>query len=942
MVQSLPEKPLVALQGVLQEMREQSNARVLVDLALNYIRQVFVAPLIWLALYDYNTHTLIGQGGVTLLEDYSLLTTTYPLDPGGILEQVVIEQRPISLPDLSQEPRMGSWQQEAKSLGGIQGCMIYPVQYQRRCMGLLMLGSQVWGVTTTDEEKALLSILLGQLSASLSELEVEWHRQQEKRVDEPLLVLSQAMREVTSTAERVSAVVSVLQDFMAVSRVQIYWLNRQTNELMPQSSLIDGPELTPPSSGTKGKTAKPAAAIYTRDLGDTFYSLQRGQLAIATEAKGSAQTDVPPKMMQLLRVQAVMLMPILLEGDFLGMVAAESDTPRTWSEPEKQLIGGAANLMALAEPLEKIQITEGRIENHLNFIGLVAQKAFTGNDVEGAMQESVQELCERLQATACSVLVYRPVSQTFSGFYEYRREGRMVLPRQFGSLNDQDWTDLTTKHIIAAENYAQDLRLLSWKAEIEAAGIPALMLSHTGLLDDSMDGAILVVSQNRRAWSREDRQLLESVSEQVGVMLRQSRTQEALHQQEQLLNGLINTATVLQSLQSVTDVYSVTTEMVAQLFQAPMTALVTWIPGEQLGYVQSPFYTSNDFKLIASAEVEIYRDPLIAECLHSESGIVEFRGEELSPITRTWLNSDTVGWGLATPLGLQDGFSAPIGILVIADQPGTLWDPEEQTIFALLGHTCGWTLRRLLWTQAVQQQAEVLRELNWYKHRRLFEFQNTLLENLRRLGQVREMPGDEGSRWQKIVEIARGLRDLTVPVQPLLKSEAWAVSPEIKPVPVASLIRRTLRRIDPIVQKRKLWPRVHGDTGFGIQGDMGRLEMVLYEVLIAAALRSREDGRIDLWVQDGGDGYAEILIVDEGLFDEALLEALQGDPEQAMYEDPLSTSVLSTSPGLELCLCQRVIIRMGGELNFYPSQDERNVTRLVMPYATDAFDELLE
>ncbi|MFS8884536.1 histidine kinase, partial [Synechococcus sp. R55.3] len=135
MVQSVPPyssdragsiSPLVALQATLQQMREQTDANGLIQLTLDYVGAVFGAPLVWLAFYDYQNHQLVGQGGVTLLEDQTLLRAVHPLQPGEILEQVVIEQRPISLPDLSQEPRMGIWQREARRLGGIQGCFIYP------------------------------------------------------------------------------------------------------------------------------------------------------------------------------------------------------------------------------------------------------------------------------------------------------------------------------------------------------------------------------------------------------------------------------------------------------------------------------------------------------------------------------------------------------------------------------------------------------------------------------------------------------------------------------------------------------------------------------------------------------------------------------------------------------------------------------------------------
>ncbi len=255
---------------------------------------------------------------------------------------------------------------------------------------------------------------------------------------------------------------------------------------------------------------------------------------------------------------------------------------------------------------------------------------------------------------------------------------------------------------------------------------------------------------------------------------------------------------------------------------------------------------------------------------------------------------------------------------------------DEQLALTLIGHTCGWVVRRVLWTQTLQERREILSELNWYKHRRLFDAQTTLLEGLKRLGQVPETPGNEATRWQKVVEIARGLRELTTQNQSLLKSEAWQVQMQLATVPVAALIRKGLRRVETLVQKRKLWPRVHGDTGFAIYGDPDRLEMVLYEVLTAAVLRSPLEARLDVWVQQSE--LLELMIVDKGEMDGLLLGALQSeDPTLEIYGDPLATTPLSSSPGLELSLCQRIVQRMGGQLIFYRSEEGETISQLMMP-----------
>lgn len=948
MVQSVPDKPLVALQSVLQQMREQSNSKVLIELALGYIGNIFVAPLIWLAVYDYNNHQLIGQGGVTLLEDVSLLSSTMPLQPGEILEQVVIEQRPISLPDMSQEPRMGFWQQQAKRLGGIQGCLIYPIQHQRRCMGVLMLGSQVWGVTTTEEEKALLGILLGQLAASLSHLESVWKQQMERRVDEPLLSLGQSMVHLTSLEERIEAVATELQTFIGVNRVQVYWLDRQASQFVPRRKVAvkaapekPGPVLPPGltglqdkgTAGKPGQQAKQPWVLSIRELGDMYYTLADGQVVCATEASGTARSEITPKLMQQLRAQAVMAAPILLGSDLLGFISVESDNPRAWEDVERQMISGTANLLALAAPLDKLEVALEQVRHHQGLTAQIMESMYTQPDLSQVLQTAVSGLCDQLNASACLALRYRPSSETFAVAYDHRKDARLTFPKELGPLNEMDWSDVLSRDVVVAENYSQDLRLLSWRSELEPRGVKSLMFCHTeadeAQASHGIEGAVLVVHQQLRAWSREERELLQTVAQQLGLILRQSEMETTLHRQEHLLSSLVSVAINLQLLQSLPDVYSYTVESVGQMLSTPLALIVSWMPGETQGQVIAPMNQDPNYKLAEDLTVDIYQDPLIAQTLQSPEGLVELEAESLLPVTRSWLSAPGIQRILATPLGLPDGFSTPLGILVVVGSEQR-WEGDQQLALTLIGHTCGWAARRLLWTQTLQERQEILTELNWYKHRRLFDAQTLLLEGLKRLGQVPEISGDEASRWQKVVEIARGLRELTTQNQSLLKSEAWQVQPQQATVPVAALIRKGLRRVEALVQKRKLWPRVHGDTGFAIYGDPDRLEMVLHEVLTAAVLRSPVEARLDVWVQQSD--VLELLVVDKGEVDPQLIQALLSeDPSLEIYRDPLGDTPLSTSPGLELSLCQRIVQRMGGQLTFYLSEEGEMVSQLLMP-----------
>ena len=990
--------PLVALQATLQQMREQTDAKGLIQLTLDYVGAVFGAPLIWLAFYDYHNHQLVGQGGVTLLEDQTLLRAVHPLQPGEILEQVVIEQRPISLPDLSQEPRMGIWQREARRLGGIQGCFIYPFSAygplsrtavgRRRCLGILMLGSQMWGVTPREDEKALLGILLGQLAASLQELENAWQQQTEKRLEDPLLRLGTAMRQVGSLQERVSLVRQELQSFLGAVHIQVYWHERSQGQFVPHGSapkaVIATQRFCDRDSGTASsqppvpKGAKVGAgptgeiSLSLRELGDIYYALADGQVVVG--GTGTTRSEVPPKLMQQLRAQAVLVAPILLEKDLLGLIWVQSDVPRTWQAAERQLVAAAANGLALARPLENLDCRIRQLTDDQEFVQQVGRSAYNPAELQQALQQAIVGLGQRLKVGAVAVLTVDPDSSIPRLFYEYRsvaeQQGKQTLPQQFSPLSDRDWQDLMRSEVVVAENYDQDLRLLSWRQEL--AGVRSLMLTHTGVggtantpislrdtsanapaVQSTLEGLLLVLHPQLRAWSREDRQLLRGIAQQVGVILRQIRSEQRRQRQEQLLKGLITACLTLQNSATLSDLYTTTTRQTAQLLGIPLALMVSWQPGESRAQLQPSFAAGTE---TGPTEIDL-QDPLLAYALQSAEPL-PLTQEQIPSASRTWLIRASGAEHFATSLGSwllvntvpAESQAGALGVLILGAEAGKVWDPDERAAVMLIAQTCGWTLRRLLWMQTLQEGQEVLRELNWYKHRRLLDLQNALLDSLRRLGQVPEIPGDEATRWQKVVEIGRGLRDLTVSTGLLLQSEAWQVQPQSRSVPLATLVRKTLRRVEGLTQKRKLWPRAHGDMSIAIQGDPERLEMVLWEVLAAAVLRSPEGGRLDLWSQasesDSGAvrasgteslhfGYAELLVVDQGSFDPHLMAALQLAPEQVIYADPLLKSPLSVSPGLELSLCQRVVQRMGGQLSFYPSSDGRCVSRLLMPLGSD-------
>ncbi|GAB4210988.1 MAG: GAF domain-containing protein [Synechococcales cyanobacterium] len=937
MVQSFAEKPLVGLQVVLQQMRQERDPRELTRMALDYVRSIFAAPLIWLALYDSVSHSLVGQGGVTTLEESMVLHSTQPLQPGEFLEQVVIEQRPLGVPDISREPRMGVWQKEAKRLD-IQGCLMYPIRHPQRCMGVLLLGSQLWGVTTTDEEQALVMVLLEQLADSLHSIESSWKQEAQRHLEEPLLLLSTAMRSMTTMEERVAAVVSQLQAFTGVSRVMVYWLDREQALFIQRWTTA--PTVATMARGnplSREKDTQPKTISFlSRELGDLYYSLLDGQTIAVSEA-GSIRSEIPVKLMQRLKAHSMMVAPLLVEGDLYGFLSVESEQAHPWLEEDRNLMTGCAAYLSLSVPVAEREAMLERFEKDQGAIYRLAETVYSEDGLQKTVSRAAALLVERLKATACLILMYEPKTGTFALMHEQRSEGKKNFPRRLRPLTDQDWDDLLKcKDALTTDNYQQDLRFGTWRNELTEAGVKSLVVAHTSQeKNKAFEGIVLIIHQSIRYWNQEERQLVRAVALQLGLVMRQWQLDQTQQTQSELINSLSNAMMVLQSAHTLPELFAQTTQQLAAVLRVPLAVLITCAPGANQAKVESVYALGPDFALSGVTEFDASQDPLLYHCLNDLQPLT-LEVADLPTACTLWLNAVGIGQIMVIPLGFSRAESlAPLGMILVADGSERLWSAESSLALEVISSTSGSGIRSLQWTQTLQEQREVLTELNWYKHRRLFDTQSVIIENLRRLGQAADMSQPENTRRQKVVEVGQSFRDVVPSLQQVLKQEVWTVNLTSESIPIATVIRHTLQRLDTLVQKRKLWPRIQGETAMAVLGDPGRLEMILYEMVVASIQRSQEGGNLEIWVQNS-HGYLEMMVVDMGYFEPALLAALGQDPQLVIYGDPTQKSPLTVSPGLELSLCQRLAARMQGELMFYQVPDGRNVSRLVLPMVEPA------
>ncbi len=909
------DRQLVALGRVLQILREEENADVLIDTTLNYLRTEFDYTLIWIGLYDRLDHRLHGKGGTTPAGNVPLLKQRFLLNPGDLLEQVVIQQRPLAVPDLRQELRAGEWRKAAQNYD-VQGTVIFPLRYQDRCFGVTLLGSSLWGTVPRSDEKARLSMVLGGLATALYQIEAEWLRQQTKRPDQPLLALLTKLRSLAGLGARLEAIVEETHQFIQPTRTNVYWFERERRYFWRRISNRQ-------KATGFNEANQPASGITVKEVSAFYQALLADQLVSIGEAHSSLKADTTSRLMQQIRARSLLAAPILFQNELLGFLAVEGHEPRIWEDEEKSYIRGAAQIIALIAPLDEMEGTIEQIKLDRALTAEIAHSIYSDDDWKATLKMAAEQVCKRLRADRFLVLLYDTDQSVFDLCYQSQPANRRPIAGPLDALSSADWKLLEkSTDTIGIENLDGDLRLLTWRDRLLEVGVRSILLCNVSL-GQPIEGLVIVCHESPRTWSRTERDLVRVVSQQLGLILHQWQLQKQNEQQQKINQTIQWGLTMIQQTHQLKALEQAALQQIAQVLQAPLVTLITWEPGGLTGVLVSPIIGNDRFAVNVDATISLQTDSLIQWVLESDE-LLPLAIADISPETRQWLSGVDIGQVLAMALRTAPEHD-PAGIVVVADASDRQWSERHLSALGALVSQLAWSRRYLTLTERLTHQREELEQLNWYKHRFLEELRRSLLPSLRRLQDLGN-PKDPlfSTRHQQIL---RQLHDAVTPLAQVVQAEEWGLQISPQTMPLVTLLKRSLGRVDPLIKQQQLWSQVHNETNLTVSGDIIKIELVLYELLLTACQRCDIGGRIDIWCRQIDSRWLELSITDNG----EIAPNLLADLETGRSGDLLAPSTLDQPPGQHLHICQALMKQIGGELSLYKLEDNRVLNRLVLP-----------
>ncbi|WP_121969462.1 GAF domain-containing protein [Leptolyngbya sp. BC1307] len=892
------------LSQVLPAIWEAETLERSIQTALEAIQAEFGYSLLWMGLYDRFNHKLTTRGVLTQ-GPRRFSHTSLSLHPGDVLEQVIMRQRPMVIADIRAESRAGAWARIA-TLFELQGTVVLPIQRRGLCFGLMVLCSRQWGATPGILENSTLLAINNALAEAIHQNALEQQRQQTKQPAKPLLALLGSLDNLSGLDARLQLVAEETQKFVGAP-VSIYWLELRGRNFWCRVGKLKG---------------KPNATLPVNEVQTLYQSLCAEEMVAFGEIEGSLKASMASRLMQHLSAQSLMAAPIVYHNELQGFISVEGANPRIWSEVEKEYVQGVARLIGLAMPIAEMDAALSQVKSdHLLSAG-VTRSIHSDRDWQHVLGLCVEQLAARIGTDQLLVL---SANLDRGGFDLCYRTGHDVgRAEHWLPLDTVDEKMLKRAHSpVSIESLSNDLKFAVWRSHFQAMGVESLLVSSTspGRLPE---GLIIVTDKIDRRWSQTERELLQTLSRQIGLILHQWQLQRQTDQQAQLHETFQWGMRSLQRLSHIDHLDQSATRHIAQLLHVPLVAIITWEHGEAFAKASHVLVQNKSFQLDTNRHISVETDAMLNWAVSTE-GLLALRLEDLPTDDQQWISGPAQAQILAMALRTAPEHE-PNAVIVVADGASRQWSEEQTTLLAIVVNQLAWCRRHLKLTATMLERQQQLTQLNWYKQHQIEDLNRGLRDCLQ---QLRLQPSAADARRQLLLQ---KMNTLAERLAHIADRERWAIKIHAQSTPIISLLKRAMTRAKPLLQERQLWSKVHCESNLNIFGDITKLEFVLYELIAEACDRSPLGDRIDIWCRPVNQQWIEVSITDEGtVAPQVLQELAQGRPA-----DLLSPSILQQPHHSHLWVCQTLMQQLGGEFTLTQMEDGRTLSRVMLPLGEKA------
>ena len=683
------EKQLIALGRALQKIREAGQVSIMVQTVLQYLHDEFDYTLAWIGLYDADTHIIEGHGGFTPIGDAALLTQKIALDPGELLEQAVVQKRLIGVPDLQEVPKGGKWQEFAHKLN-VKGALMFPIRHREECLGVAVLGRSVWGIPAESDEKARLSMILGELGTAIYRFETEQQYQQSTQPITALSSLLMAIHPLENIEEKFAVLVRETHQFLQGDRTHLYWFSpsqrafwrwigqpgdkRQTEPL--DSSAVD--QRLPSAASTGMAEIRRSQAILPsislESLEAFKAQLTTAEIVAVSEAESVLHSNTTALIMDQMGGQSMLAVPVILGSQLMGFLAITGHKPRLWSDEEKQYFKSVGQLAALLAPLLEPEQTIEAIRNDQALAAEICQAVCSQEEWNQILTQCDQDIQERFGAERLIVLSYNEGRETFSILYQSQPSGRQKqLKGPLPGLSDMDWSLLErSQAAIAIEDVNHDLKLMDWHPLLVGIGLQAFLVCPVTLGCPS-NGLVIIGHTSPHHWNSQAKTISQVISQQIGVLLRQWHLNHELEQRQSIHQAIHGSLSTIQRTHNLGEMETASMSRVIDLMDVPLVALVPWQPEQTVTTIPKHLVVSHSdgFSVDTECPITIETDALIQWALQTDD-ILTLPVHYLTTETRQWLSGPKIGQVLAVALR-TDPEHQPLGLLLVADVAERFW-----------------------------------------------------------------------------------------------------------------------------------------------------------------------------------------------------------------------------------------------------------------------------